>query len=233
MSAFVGIVCGLRVEADCLPRNWPAIEIAISGASAARAEDLAENLVWKGAHALFSFGLSGALLAGLAPGDLLISSGVVDSDGSYRPADAVLLKTALASARKAGVDVRPASLVGSDRLIETPQAKAKLGRRTATDAVDMESHAVARVAAAHDRPFLAIRAIADTADSIMPESARDAVDASGEPRPLAVLAGLVRKPADFGPLMTLASDARKGQAALRTAARLVLPDLVDHAINPG
>jgi len=227
MRGFIGIVCGLKSEARCLPHNHSDYEVAISGANADRAREAAENLVWKQASGLVSFGLSGALDAELKPGGLLVSSVVITAGGEAWNANMHWLGRAIGAARAADLDVTSAGILGSDELIASPDEKVTLGRRTATVAVDMESHAVAEVAAEHGIPFLAVRAIADPAHRTIPVAATSAVGEDGAARPGAVLAGLARRPQDLVSLIKLASDARKGHASLRGAARALLPALLD------
>ena len=77
-------------------------------------------------------------------------------------------------------DAVHAPIIGVDEPISQPAAKRELHRATGAAAVDMESHIMARVAAAHRLAFAAVRVIVDgpwgfaASVDLTPEAARDA-----------------------------------------------------------
>jgi hypothetical protein len=81
---------------------------------------------------LVSFGLAGALRDGLAVGDVLDATRVVDGDG-----------TVLWEGPGLGVG-RVATILGSDELVHDPAERARLHAASGADAVDMESGVLAR-----------------------------------------------------------------------------------------
>jgi len=94
----------------------------------------------------------------------------------------------------------------------------------------MESHIAARVAAVHELPFVAIRAVADPVHRTLPEAALGAVLDGGHTNVRAVVRSLAREPRQFVGLMRLGLDARRAQSALRDSRRLLgeffgLPEL--------
>ena len=205
----LGFVCGLKSEAACLPEGAAA---AISGAHAGRAEEGARALALSGVDALVSFGISGALDPALKPGDLLIAN-IIRTEretfaGSTKWADALWTE-----ARAAGLPARRVILYGSDQLIVTAAEKRAL--RDRGDAVDMESHAVARAAQAAGVDFVALRAVADPASRALPRAAHHAVDEAGGTRLLSVFAGLARRPWELPALMALGEDSQRGHAGLK------------------
>lgn len=226
-DGFIGFVCGLKSEALALADQDadPAIQIRISGANAARARERARALVEEGAKALISFGVSGGLVSQLKPGDLILGRDVI-AGGHRFEAYPSLLRDLETRAAREDIPVTVGTLVGSDVLVEGPAAKADLARHYRALAVDMESHAVAEMAAEADLPFLAIRAIADPHDRSLPKSAAGAVAPDGSIRTLNVLGAAVRRPTDFFTLIKVGQDSAKAHEALRRGARHFVPALL-------
>ncbi len=208
----LGIVCGLKSEAAVL-ESLPNMLVGVSGARPDKAEAEALRLASGGADVLVSFGLAGGLDPARTPGDLLIPSEIVDETGARHAVDAAL-------AAKLGLDCEAggAPILGSETIVDSAARKAELFSAFAAAAVDMESHRVARAAAAAGRPVVVVRAVADPADRALPPSAMNAVDESGGVRTLATIAGLIRRPMDLPALLSLKGDSDAGLATLKRAA---------------
>ena len=217
----VGIVTGLLAEARLFGRladrsrdDAPLIACAGPG----RGRQGAEALMARGAEALVSFGLAGGLDPWLKPGDL-VCPGQISSQGEEAfPTDDLWRERILAEARMSGLDATDGALFGSDHPIADPDAKHRLAHETEAVAVDMESHGVAAVAADRDVPFIALRAIADTAERALPPAALAAVDAEGRIRHTSVMLTLCRSPGQVPAMIGLARDSRAGMAALGRAS---------------
>ncbi len=65
----------------------------------------------------------------------------------------------------------PHLVLGADAIVASVEEKRRLRQRTGAAAVDLESGAVARVAAMHSMPFAVLRAICDPAESALPPAA--------------------------------------------------------------
>lgn len=213
-----GVVTGMVAEARCLPRPGAggAPEVVCSGGNSARAAAGATRLVTQGSRALLSFGLAGGLDPALRPGALIVVETVIAPDGRCWEADRdwrEALLAALAAERPVA-----GALAGSDRVLATVDEKLRLFEATGACAVDMESHAVARVAADSGVPFAALRAVADPAGRALPHAALDALDADGRWRAQRVIVGLAKRPWETPGLIALALDARRAFAALRRGA---------------
>lgn len=203
----LGVVSGLVAEAACLPDGM-AIRCAGPGPRAAQA---AAALLAGGAAALVSFGVAGGLSRKLQPGDLVLAETVVLPDGSVLPADPRL------RARLAHLSCHGGAVVGSDVPVLTPAAKRALRHATGGMAVDMESHVVARAAAAAGVPFLAVRAILDAADEAVPQLALAGMGEDGRSHALPVMAGLLRQPWQLPALLRLSRRMNAALAGLRRA----------------
>jgi adenosylhomocysteine nucleosidase len=182
--------------------------VGVSGARPDTAEVEARRLAEAGAQALLSVGLAGALAPGLAPGMLLVPRAVVSGEGASHAVSAPL-------AERLGFRPGDGTLLGSDLLLADVAAKATANRASGALAVDMESHRVARVAAARGLPFLVLRAIADPCDQAIPPAARDSVAPDGSVRTLATMLGLLRRPQDLPALIALGRCSAIAHATLR------------------
>ncbi len=213
---FIGIICGLKSEAQAVSAvvDSAKIRVGVSGANAARAEEIAQGFCDQGAAAIISVGVSGGLDPALRPGDLIFGSRILGDDGARYDCDqylaSVLQDELAARSAKTGV------LFGSDDIIENTGKKAALFQNHACLAVDMESHGAARAASQYRIPFLAIRAIADPADRALPKAALGAVAPDGSTRVLKTLGAALRDPKQFPELMKLGADSA---AATKTLSR--------------
>jgi adenosylhomocysteine nucleosidase len=120
---------------------------------------------------LVSFGLAGALHDGVALGDVLDATRVVDETG-----------TVLWEGPGLGVG-RDATILGSDVLIHDPAARARLHAASGADAVDMESGVLAR----SGRLAGVLRAVSDDVQSRI-----EGVDSTVRPDGRTDVVGLVR-----------------------------------------
>ncbi|MEO1658718.1 MAG: hypothetical protein AAFR65_13470 [Pseudomonadota bacterium] len=212
----LGIVCGLLSEKAALGSIDHPVEV--SGADPHRAYQYALKLVEEGAEHLVSVGLAGALMPHLQPGDLVLPSMVITADG-------IAYKTLAlhSSAAKAG-----SVLFGSDEVITTAAAKAKIAQTFDAAVVDMESHAVARAALEKSIRFSVIRAVADGAGQALPPSTEGAVRADGSVDTFQTLAKLLKRPGDLPGLIAVGQQAGKGTRTLRNHAPSLLAALARH-----
>ena len=178
-----------------------------------RAEALARYLVREGCTPLISAGVCGGLDPTLAPGDLIVGTGVVSGDGAVFPAAPDLQQACAAAAQAAGLAVRSGPVVGIDRPAATADDKAAL--RALADGVDMESLGVARAAAALAVPLVVLRVVADPAGRTLPWPARADLAADGSPRLLTVLARLAVTPWSLPGLVALGRDMASATRTLR------------------
>lgn len=216
-------VTGLLAEARIARRAG--LAVAAVGGDEARAEREAERLLAEGAAGLVSFGIAGGLDPALASGMLLLPH-VVLAEGAERwevePQWRRRLVTALSAA---GLAVSEGDLLGAGAVAATTADKRALFERTGAAALDLESHAVARVAARAKRPFVVLRALADPAGRGLPPAALVGLDAQGRPAVGPVLAALARDPRQIAGLFRLARDTQRALAALRRAVAAIGPRL--------
>jgi adenosylhomocysteine nucleosidase len=96
-------------------------------------------------------------------------------------------------------------------------AKTALFAATNAGAVDIESGAVALVAARHGIPFAVLRAICDPAERDLPPAALIPPNQRGGIRLARVFGSVLRQPGQLPFLPALAADAAAAHRALRSA----------------
>jgi adenosylhomocysteine nucleosidase len=225
----VGVVAALASEARALgasmPRGGdpPLSELALlgegsllatSGIGRVAAAAAAQALVDAGVSALMTFGMAGGLDPALKPGSVVIPCELFSTDGA-RYAACRAWREQVAAAVSPLCAVTEGNLLTSSRAIETPADKAAAFRNTGAVAVDMESAAVAEIAAQHSFPFIAVRVIVDTAADMLPRAVVEASRA-GHLQFARLIGGLVLAPREIPSLLRLAQRYRIAMRSLRT-----------------
>ena len=209
----LGVVVGLTAEARIARRLG---EVAIGGGHATGAEAAAEQLVARGVTALLSFGLAGGLDPNLYPGAVIVPVAVLDAGQRYFTDED--LCRALGGAT---VNL----VLAGDAIVAEAVHKRLLSAQTGASAVDLESGAVARVAARHRLPFAVLRAVCDPAQRNLPPAALAALNSAGAIRLFAVLGSILIRPWQVPSLLRLALDAALARHALSRSARTLLRHL--------
>lgn len=193
--------------------------IQLSGVGPRRAEMAGKNLLGHGAAALLSWGSAGGLIPTVSPGSLVLPGKVIGADQSSYSTDPAW-HGRLLDQLKGSLNVYQGSLAESVTPLKTPTEKRILFERTSAIAVDMESGAVAKVAQEAGVPFMAVRAIADSAEMAIPQSPLKAIDEFGELSLMTLLSGLIRHPAELLDTLRLGWNFRAAQVTLSKVARL-------------
>jgi adenosylhomocysteine nucleosidase len=224
----LGIVTALAAESRALGRLAPAgaclatladgSRVAVSGVGRAAAADGARRLIESGVTALISWGMAGGLDPVLGAGTLLLPGEVISAEGE-RFLTAREWRTCLARAVAAWRTASDGALLTCAEPLGSPADKAAAFLATAAVAVDMESDAVAQIAARHRLPFLAVRAIVDTADEALPPALTEAVVTAGTMRGPQMIGALLRSPGEMAALMRLAWAYRAARRTLIAVAR--------------
>jgi adenosylhomocysteine nucleosidase len=235
----VGVVAALAAEARAL---GPAVRrmgdvshlrngtlLAVSGMGAAAAETASLKLVEAGASALMSFGLAGGLDPALPAGSMIFPSEVISRDGTGLFTE-MNWRDRLSAAVEGLGPVCAGKLLTSVNAIYAVAEKAAAFRDTGAVAVDMESLAVAQVAAAHRLPFVAVRVIVDTAADELPRAVVTA-SSSGQVRIWRLLGAIAVAPAELGALIRLAGRYRTATRRLAAVARATLPERLDTQVR--
>lgn len=204
--------------------------LMLAGMGPARAGATARRLVASGVDGLISWGTAAALAPGLSPGDLVLAQTVCSAQGKTFQTDPAW-RESLRSRLHGRVTINDGPLTESRELLVDIAAKQLRHRATGAVASDLESAAIAAVAAQHGLPLLVVRVIVDDATMVLPPAARVAVSETGALQPLSLARSLLGRPASMH--MQLRSLKHLGVAF--RAARMTLGEVarVLHERSPG
>lgn len=216
---------GLRLMRGNDPVRLGAANVLVSGAGPENARRAADQLLESGVGGLISWGCAAALHPSLRPGALLLPGRVVGCDGAALETDPDWHRRLGAALAGANIPFDHGDLIESPTIVATAEDKRALAARGA-HAVDMESAAVARAARAANKPFLAIRAVADPADMAVPSAVLRAMDAEGKVNLRRLLAALLAKPGELPALIRLGLHFNAALDALRRVHHVIAPDFL-------
>ena len=176
------------------------------------------SAVRQGYRGVISFGVAGGLAAHLRTGDWVVASAVLDAQVPHAT-DKVWSNSLIASIPGATY----APILGVDAPVAEAATKRELHMTTGACAVDMESHVVVRLAAAHGLAFAAVRVIIDPAERTIPSAALLGMRPDGSANAWAVLRDLVARPSQLMSLVRIAIDSFAARAELLRVRRLLGP----------
>ncbi|MCZ7647203.1 MAG: hypothetical protein M5U26_18430 [Planctomycetota bacterium] len=242
MPVALGIVVALKEELAAveaaraaLPEDLRArvraVRGGVGGAAAAKA---ARQLFIEAKPALLaSSGFSGGLVEDLPRGAVVLGAEIracrdaaSASDAAGVACDPAALARAQDALTKAGLSFRAGILVTVAEPVFKAAEKRALGQAAAALAVDMEAAAVARFASEVQLPFLALRAISDTAQEDLPEEVGGFLSESGDVKVGNVAKFVLRDPRRLGALMRLKAGSDEAAKGLSSAWGALLPALI-------
>jgi adenosylhomocysteine nucleosidase len=231
-----GVVAALEFEAQSLGTRRHRADglgslrdgslLRVSGVGGDNAARAARELVAAGVDALLSWGVAGALDPALGCGAVLLPAEVLRPASAGKPLPVQRFATCrtwrerVAAALQPHAPVATGALLTSALPVAAAELKTRLFKDTGAAAVDMESAAVAQVAAEHELPFITLRVVLDSASVSLPGSVMRTLEPGNAGR-----SGLWRAfvlasaPADWGALLRLAAAYRLARRALLECAR--------------
>jgi len=198
-------VTGMQREAKLLRGRC---EVVVAGSDNSTLAPKIETAIGRGARAILSFGICGALSPELGIGAVIIGTEVVCQDERWR-ADADW-----ANALVRGCRATTGTVVGSDSVVLTPTLKAALHQQTGAIVADMESHIVGRMASASGLPFSVLRAVSDDAHHALPPAAAFGLNKEGRVDYSAVMLSLLDESSQWRALLRTARDTNTAMKAL-------------------
>ena len=219
-SGHVVVATGFNREVACVDTLAGVVAVAGGGdpvALRARIEQAAA-----GAAGIVSFGMTGALVDGLAIGDWVVAdrlSGALERDCD--PDWVKALAARLPGARTGG-------FFADGRMIDTVAEKLALGERHRALAVDMESHVAGAVATERDLPFAIVRCVSDGARHLLPHAITVSMRPDGGVDGKAMLRSLAARPGQAADVARTAAGFAKAmrelqRGAVRIGGRMALP----------
>jgi adenosylhomocysteine nucleosidase len=224
------VIAALAFERATLARYAPPGTsgwfVVQSGPGPERAARSATAAIAEGARALLSWGLAGGLATGVAPGTVVVPQHVIMQRGESFRVDAAWQERLGVLGSDFPID--SGDLLTVPVALASPAAKAAAAVAIGAVAVDMESAAIAAVAARSGVPFVALRVVVDAQRDALPASAESWIDEHGNRRATAAL-GALSRPGEWRALWRLAQRYRTASGVLRrlassVAARRLLDD---------
>ena len=204
------VLCTTGLEAEAKIARRAGLTAVVGAGDHRRTVKVVEEAA-SAAECLVSFGIAGALKPGLRPGDIIVSTEVVDDDKRWFSSDNLRARITELVAEIGAIE---GPVLGAQVVVATKTDKRRAWRNTGAIAVDLESVVVARSAAALGIPFVVLRAIADPAVRELPPAALVPLSGDGRPAIGQVLASLLARPRQLPTLLTVAREARQALQAL-------------------
>lgn len=227
----VGFVAALEAECASLRKQAPRASawlVVQSGPGAARAAVAAEHALDAGASLLVSWGLAGGLDAKLAPGTIVAPRRVLQRDAAPLAVDASWHSRLMVLADE--FPFEQGDVLTVPAALESAEAKHAAAAASGAVAVDMESAAIAAVAARAGVPFVVLRVVFDGVADALPRGAEQWIDEHGRRR-LAPTLRAVANLRQWRRLLTLAKRFRTASGVLDRLAqalagrRLLAPEV--------
>ncbi len=206
----------VAVEAGFAGERMAMLVLKQSGPGRKNAAAAARAVAESGADALVSLGLAGGLEPHLQSGTAVVPDRIILPSGETLATDYGWRKR-IVDAIGSELATHEGPLLTANTVLDTPERKCAAAQATGAVAVDMESAAIAAVAADAGLPAVAIRVVADCAADALPAGVAGWIDSSGHRR-IAPVAAAVLRPAQWPVLALLARRHRTAQRALKTAA---------------
>jgi adenosylhomocysteine nucleosidase len=221
LSNIPGYRMGKKIAKGSCEFVTDSIVVAYSGTGSENAALAAELLVSKGASRLISWGCAAALSDFLKPGDLALADLLVDASGTKSAEFCVSTDWHRHSKLHLSdfVIVHTGCLAESKFIVSLSEDKKKLNSKNDAIALDMESIAIAKVAARNKLSFLVIRAIADPVTMDLPKSINYALNTQGDIVLSKLLFHLACHPAELPGLIRLGLYFNAAKKTLKLVAR--------------
>ena len=209
------LTCKTLLPGEYLARDQ--LIICVAGMGAENASKASQLLHSQGATGLVSWGCAGALDPELSAGDFILPSQVCDGNNTA-------IDTSRHWNNQLQASLSTTKIINSGLLVQAPTMitsilqKQSLFQTTTAVAVDMESYSIASYACENDLPFIACRAIADSAQTDLPQPVIDAMDQQGRINNKKVLLNTLLRPWAIASLIRLGMHFSKAQATLSSVA---------------
>jgi nucleoside phosphorylase len=211
-AGFLGFAHRQRVETYPYPIycSMAAQHVLVqAGVGRIRAAAAARALIRRfSPQGIVSFGFAGGLAPELERGTIVIGTEVVREDGGseWPMASVDLVEQFRAAAVAAALPTQQGRVVTSRSTVADAAAKADLREQCGACAVDMETLGIVEAADEADLPWVAVRAIVDSAADTLPPASLEMLREDGHVAMGRLVRGVCRSPLLLHHLVRLASD---------------------------
>lgn len=195
----------------------PCTVIIYAGSGFDNATFASKELINQGATKLISWGCAASLIPSLNSGALILPAQLISHDNNIYPINSAWLQHTKSSLAK--IQPHIGNISESLTIVSTSKAKHQLHQNTQAIAVDMESVAIAKIAAQNQLPCLVIRTIADPVTMQLPSVINQALNAQGQVQISKLLLLLCLHPQQLPALIKLGWYFRASQNKLKSVAK--------------
>ena len=224
----LGIIAALPAEAKCFQINELNFEtpieieknvfLCISGIGYESSLNATKKLVKLNVDGLVSWGIAGAISHSINSGDMVIARSVINHRNIYSTSRE-WQKKIISHFKDSSYKIFNGDVVSTEKICTSFEEKIKLFRKTKALAIDMESAGIAEIAMASNLDFIIIRAIADNADSNIPEAVIKNIDNFGRINIGRFLVYCLFHPAQIYELILLAISYKKALCVLTNISK--------------
>ncbi len=223
----IGIIAALPAEAKCLHRKklkvglpveiQQDVFLCLSGIGYESALLAAKKLSSLKVGALVSWGVAGAIDRSVNSGDIVLANTIINENNRYSVSKGWLNR--VSGQLQSASLFATADITSSKNMCASIADKQHLLQKTGALAVDMESAAIAEIAAINNLDLLVIRAISDNADTAIPEAVLKHTNNLGQPRIFNFMRSCILKPGQIPEIASLATGYKKGLASLSSISQ--------------
>lgn len=200
------ICAALALEAEAAERQF---ETEPLQAGIADLDEFVGCAAREGCRGMVSYGLAGALYPDMRPGDIVVGSEIVGQTPTI-PTDDIWSAWLLSAIPMAMYG----PIAGVDQPVLAGPSRDELRMRSGALVADMESHIIARLAAANAMRFVAVRVVIDAVGRNVPPTVLACVASDGETSRWRLSRLLLRRPGDTLDVIKLWADWRPARKAL-------------------
>lgn len=202
------------------------IGVATVGLGRAAAANLRAVLYSRTPQVVLSVGFGGALIPGLATGDVVVGQHAtsVQLPSEYVPFDCDHSAAVFRALTNAGLSASYGNVLTVPEPLLTSTGKRSHGLQTQSSIVDMESYWIARECQQTNVPMVSLRVILDEMSHELPELVA-AITADGGENEWRHALRAILKFSSASALVPLAVRSRKAAMTIKTAVRAVIPTL--------
>jgi adenosylhomocysteine nucleosidase len=195
------------------------ITVCLSGVGRERTRLATQILISHEVELLISWGSAAGLSPKVAGGDLMIPDSVKVNEKLYSTYSS--FNNELLSQIPKGVPVHQGSICETGNLLVSVESKRKLFENSQCLAADMESGALAELAAENNIPFSVIRAVSDPDNMKLPKAVLAGMGTDGQFQVGNFLKTALMHPMEWWSIIKLARNFKKAQKTLNIVAQLL------------